>query len=192
MLLADVFAINVDELIGHKQKNNQFVNSSVKKETALCTLVIIFAIAMVVFLILFFKEKDKNVFKLYKTTKPTTTQNTTSRAKHDDTFIKTFEVLEIKKVECSKDITGCDDTTFKVTLKQCKKETKELQISNSDEFKKLEKGKTYEFKFEPLVGEVYYEDNIVNLFAFNSVVAIKETNKKCDNQIQDAIKTRSV
>ena len=191
MLLADVFAINVDELIGHKQKNNQVVNSSVKKETALCTLVIVFAIAMVVFLILFLNEKDKNTYKLYKTTKPTTTAQITSKAKNNDTFIRTFEVLEIEKVICNREITGCDDTTFKVILKQCKKETKELQISNSEEFKKLEKGKTYEFKFQPLVGEVYYEDNITNIFAFNSVIEVKETNKNCNNQTQDPIKTRS-
>ena len=192
-MLANVFEISVDELIGRKSKKEieeKKIEKSSKRDIALCILVLILVIIIIILLILFFKERDKNTYKLHKTTKPTTTQ-ITSKSKNNDTFIRTLEVLEIEKVECNKEITGCDDTTFKVSLKQCKKETKELQISNSKEFKKLEKGKTYEFKFQPLVGEVYYEDNITNIFAFNSVTEVKETNKKCDNQTQDTIKTRS-
>ena len=193
-MLANIFEISVDELIGREAKKElaeKKIEKSSKRDIALYALVLILVICIIVLLILFFKEKDKNTYKLYKTTKPTTTTQITSKAKNDDTFIRTYEVLEIKKVICNREITGCDDTTFKVTLKQCKKETKELQISNSEEFKKLEKGKTYEFKFQPLVGEVYYEDNITNIFAFNSVIEVKETNKNCNNQTQDPIKTRS-
>lgn len=190
ILLASFFNITTDELLGFKNKksNNRGVNS---KDFTLGILVLIFAFALILSIILLLKEKDKNTIKFHLTTKPTTTSSTT-KANTDDTFIRTFEVLELEKVVCNKDLTGCDETTYEVTLKQCKKENRKLQISNSMEFKKLKKGKTYEFKFEPIVGEIYYDDNIPNLFAFNKVVSISETNKKCNNQIQDAIKTRSI
>lgn len=191
ILLASIFNISVDELLGYKliKKGNNY--QKYPKDFALSFLVLIFAGALIFSLILLLKEKDKNTIKLHLTTEPTTT-SATSKITIDDTFIRTFEVLELEKVICDGTKTGCDDTTYNITLKQCKKETKKLQISNSLEFKKLEKGKTYEFKFKPLVGEIYYEDNIENIFAFNTVISITETNKKCNNQIQDAIKTRSL
>ena len=187
ILLAEIFNISVDELVGHK--SNTIMQNTGKKDNILGLLVIIFATAMIISIILLFKEKDKNTYKLQLTTKRASTI-ATSKSKKNNTFIRTYEILSLEKVICDKDIIGCDDTTYKVTLKQCNKETKELEISNSIEFKKLEKGKTYEFIFEPLLGEVYYEDNITNIFAFNKVDSINETKNKCDKQIQDPIKTR--
>ena len=189
VLLSKALNVSIDELVGNNFNNNNKLDSTSKKNIAFSILILILVIAIIVLLILLFKERDKNTIKLHLTTKPTTT-TATSKANIDDVFIRTYKILSIEKVDCY-GITGCDDTTFKVTLNQCNKEAKEIEISNSQEFKKLEKGKTYEFKFQPLVGEVYYEDKIVNIFAFNSVIEVKEINKKCDNQIQDAIKSRS-
>lgn len=187
--LADIFNISIDELLGHKVVINNINTISSKKDLALYLLVIIFAIAMVISLIMFFKEKDKHTLKMDLTTQPTTRKAT--QINNNDTFTRTFKIIKIDKVICDGTKSGCDDTTFNVIIEQCQKEKKELQISNSEEFKKLEQGKTYEFRFNPLVGEVFYEDNITSLFAFNSVIEIKETNKTCNQQKQDKIKTRS-
>lgn len=188
VLLAKAFNVSVDELIGYKVKSKTKLKES-KFNISFCILILVLVGAIVCLLILLFKEKDKNTIKFHLTTKSTTTM--TSKVKDNDTFIRTYEIENIEKKVCDENKTGCDDTTFNVTLKMCNKESVSLQISNSEEFKKLKKGKTYEFTFKPMVGEVYYEDNITNLFAFNGVVNVNEVNKKCANQIQDKIKTRS-
>ena len=90
-----------------------------------------------------------------------------------------------------KNLTGCNETTYKVTLEQCQKDKATIHITNYKGIKNLEKNKTYEFTFNPNVGEVWYEDKIENIFAFNTIKETKETNKKCNKQTQDKIKTRS-
>ena len=186
VLLAKAFNISVDELIGYKAKSKL---KESKFNISFSILILVLVGAIVCLLILLFREKDKNTIKFHLTTKSTTTM--TSKFKDTDTFIRTYEIVNIEKVICDGKKSGCDDTTFNVTLKVCNKESVSLQISNSEEFKKLKKGKTYEFTFKPMVGEVYYEDNITNIFAFNGVVNVNEVNKKCASQIQDKIKTRS-
>ena len=181
--LADIFKISVDELIGHK---TFYKNSN--KEKLLYTIIIVLSILLVVTIILLINNLKEPINE--NPIEKSTTVVTTSKAKVDDTFVRTYKVLKLEKVDC-KGKTGCDDTTYLIELEQCKKDTEDFHISNIKNIKNIEVGKTYEFTFNPNVGEVYYEDKIINIFAFNEVTSIKETTKKCNNQRQDKIKTRS-
>lgn len=187
-LLSKALNISIDDLINNEISKNISIDNLKQVYLPFCGLILVLVIALVITLILLFREKDKHIFKLNETTRATTS---TSKHQNNDTFIRTYEVLEINKVICSGDIVGCDNTTYEITLKQCQGETHKLQVSNISDISKVQKGKVYEFKFEPVVGEIYYEDTITNLFAFNRVLSITETNNSCSKQIQEPIKTRS-
>ena len=195
LLLAKSFKVSVSELLGEEPiRVTKQVNIS---NIGLYILIGLLIIALVIVLILFFNEKDKNVIRLTKTTSNliSTSRGYTKSTKYkeDDTFIRTYKVETIDKEICNDDMTGCDDTTYRVTLSICGKDSQTLLISNNQDFKNLKKGKTYEFKFAPMVGEVAFENpnDIRSSFAAGRVVSVTETNKKCSEQRQDKLKTRS-
>lgn len=182
--IADIFEISVDELIGHKikyRKNN-------KREIVLYLIIGVLSIVSIASISLLLNNSKEPVNE--NPIEKSTIIASTSRPTVNDTFIRTYKVLKLEKVDCNGK-TGCDETTYKIKLEQCKKDIEEIQVTNIKGIKDLEVGKTYEFTFEPQLGEVYYEDEIKNIFAFNKVKSIKETNKSCSKQTQDDIKTRS-
>ena len=203
VLLSKTLNISVDDLLNNSYKSTNRVNNNGTNNNVLYILIGLLIIALVVVLILFFREKDKNM--VYLTTTRVTTVSAYTSNPYDkkiiksttyvekDTFIRTYKVEDIEKVVCDPEMDGCDDTTYKVVLSKCGKEKTELQLTNSSYFKGLKKGKTYEFKFYPMLGEVAFEepDAIRTSFAFATVVEVTETNKKCADQRQDKIKTRS-
>ncbi len=194
LLLAKAFDISVSELLGEEKIVRKIERNS--NNNVLYILIGLLIIALVVVLILFFNEKDKNVIRLTKTTSNLKTSRgytKSTKYKEEDTFIRTYKVEKIDKEICNDNMTGCDDTTYRVSLSKCGKEQQELIISNNQDFKKLKKGKTYEFKFAPMVGEVAFEnpDAIRSSFAAGRVVSLTETDKKCEDQRQDKLKTRS-
>ncbi len=191
LLLAKAFDISVSELLGEEKIVRKIERNS--NNNVLYILIGLLVIALVVVLILFFNEKDKNVVKLHKTTMNLKTSQGFTKYKEEDTFIRTYKVEKIDKEICNDNMTGCDDTTYRVTLSKCGKDSQELLISNNQDFKKLKKGKTYEFKFAPMVGEVAFEnpDSIRSSFTAGRVVELTETDKKCEDQRQDKLKTRS-
>lgn len=181
--LADIFEVSIDELLGHKTK---YKNNDNK---ILYIIILILVISLIILLTLLFNSKETKQTNENPIEK-TTTQITTSKHKVNDTFIRTYKILNIEKVDC-KNLTGCNETTYEVTLEQCRQDKATIHITNYKDVKNLEKNKIYEFSFEPNVGEVWYEDKIENIFAFNTIKETKETSKKCNKQIQDKIKTRS-
>lgn len=181
--LADIFEVSVDELLGHK---NKYKNNDNK---ILYTIILVLVISLIILLTLLFNSKESKPIN-ENPLEMTTTQITTSKSKINDTFIRTYKILNVEKVDC-KNLTGCDENTYKVTLEQCQKDKATIHITNYKGIKNLEKDKTYEFTFDPNIGEVWYEDKIENIFAFNTIKETKETNKKCNKQTQDKIKTRS-
>ena len=196
VLLSKTLNISVDDLLNNSYKSTNRVNNNGTNNNVLYILIGLLIIALVVVLILFFNEKDKNVIRLTKTTSNIKTSQgftKSTKYKEEDTYIRTYKVEKIDKEICNDNMTGCDDTTYRVTLSKCGKESQELLISNNQDFKKLKKGKTYEFKFAPMVGEVAFEkpDSVRSAFTAGRVVELTETDKKCEDQRQDKLKTRS-
>ena len=195
ILLSKSLNISVDDLLNNTYKASNTKNNN-EPNNLPYILIGLLVVALVVVLILFFNEKDKNTIKIHKTTsnlKNSQGFTKSTKYKEEDTFIRTYKIEKIDKEICNDNMTGCDDTTYRVTLSKCGKDSQELIISNNQDFKKLEKGKTYEFKFAPMVGEVAFEkpDAIRTSFAAGRVVSVTETDKKCEDQRQDALKTRS-
>lgn len=192
ILLSKSLNISVDDLLNNTYKSTNRNNNS-SNNNLLYILIGLLVIALVVVLVLFFMERDKNTIKIHKTTQNVKTSQGFTKYKEEDTFIRTYKIEKIDKEICNDNMTGCDDTTYRVTLSKCGKDSQTLIISNNQDFKKLEKGKTYEFKFAPMVGEVAFEkpDAIRTSFTAGRVVSVTETDKKCEDQRQDTLKTRS-
>lgn len=88
-------------------------------------------------------------------------------------FIRTYHILNI---------TETDDSEFvDITIEDYNGKVDIVRVNNTNNIKA---GKNYEFTFST---EKNYEDNIKNIFENSTLIAVEETNKSINNQINEKI-----
>lgn len=97
-----------------------------------------------------------------------------------DTFIRTYQVLEIRKIE------GSNKSVLKLSQFQGEEEV-EVKVFNSFLIdNRVETGKYYEFTFQRREEKI--RDNVWSIFNGSNLIKIKEADKEGLEQIQEPIK----
>lgn len=92
-------------------------------------------------------------------------------------FVRTYKILNVNNGEIP--------NSYYLKLEQCDGETTKVYVKELDQTP--EENKYYEFTIQPKVSINYIEDSIDSIFNNSRILGITETNKKCDEQIQEKI-----